>query len=131
MQFTIPTELSLFFDVVTTNFMPKRGYSILFRTKNTLLFTDYLNLYFKFEMILFYRLGGVSIGSLIGALWAVHRDFEKMKKLAEEWFEMIHYDYLGHASNLTYPYISVFTGDYFNTTVKRTLGKFVQLYIKF
>ena len=126
MQFTIPTELSLFFDVVTTNFMPTREYSILFHTKNTLLlFTDYL------KMILFYRLGGVSIGSLIGALWAVHRDFEKMKKLAEEWFEMIHYDYLGHASNLTYPYISVFTGDYFNTTVKRTLGKFVQLYIKF
>jgi predicted acylesterase/phospholipase RssA len=74
-------------------------------------------------IISFYRVGGVSIGSLIGALWAIHRDFNKMKKLAEDWFEMIHYDYLGHAGNLTYPYISLFSGDYFNTTVKRTVGK--------
>ena len=50
-----------------------------------------------------------------------------MKKLAEDWFEMIHYDYLGHAGNLTYPYISVFSGDYFNTTVKRTVGKLQDL----
>ena len=70
------------------------------------------------------RVGGVSIGSLIGALWAIHRDFDKMKTLAKEWFEMIHYDYLGHLGNLTYPYISIFSGDYFNTTVKRTLGEF-------
>ena len=81
-------------------------------------------------IISFYRVGGVSIGSLIGALWAIHRDFNKMKKLAEDWFEMIHYDYLGHAGNLTYPYISVFSGDYFNTTVKRTVGKFYDLYSK-
>ena len=51
-----------------------------------------------------------------------------MKKLAEDWFEMIHYDYLGHAGNLTYPYISLFSGDYFNTTVKRTVGKLQDLY---
>ena len=53
-----------------------------------------------------------------------------MKKLAEDWFEMIHYDYLGHAGNLTYPYISLFSGDYFNTTVKRTVGKLHDLYSK-
>jgi lysophospholipid hydrolase len=50
-----------------------------------------------------------------------------MKKLAEDWFEMIHYDYLGHAGNLTYPYISVFSGDYFNTTVKRTVGETIMI----
>ena len=73
------------------------------------------------------RVGGVSIGAMVGGLWGIHRNFEKMKTQAEKWFDMIGSETLGHLLNLTYPHVSPFTGDYFNTTVKRTLGENVMI----
>ena len=73
------------------------------------------------------RVGGVSIGAFIGGLWAIHRDYFKMKEHAEEWFGMIAHDYWGHICNITYPFVTVFTGDYFNSTLKKTLGENIMI----
>ena len=73
------------------------------------------------------RLGGVSIGAFIGGLWATHRDYAKMKTLAEEWMLVIKHDYFGHICNATYPYNSPFTGDFFNSTLKKTLGESIMI----
>ena len=73
------------------------------------------------------RVGGVSIGAFIGGLWATHRDYAKMKILAEEWMLVIKHDYFGHICNVTYPLNSPFTGDFFNSTLKKTLGESIMI----
>ena len=73
------------------------------------------------------RIGGVSIGSFIGGLWAIHRNFDKVESLAKEWFALIKYGYIGHIKNFTYPHNSMFTGDYFNDTVKKIIGEHIMI----
>ncbi len=73
------------------------------------------------------RVGGVSIGAMVGGLWATHRNLAKVKQLANEWFGMIAYEKLGHIWNMTYPLVSPFTGEFFNFSVKKTMGETVMI----
>ena len=84
---------------------------------------DLTKMYFYFTD----RIGGVSIGSFIGGLWAIHRNFDKVESLAKEWFALIKYGYIGHIKNFTYPHNSMFTGDYFNDTVKKIIGEHIMI----
>ena len=67
------------------------------------------------------RVAGVSIGSLMGALWCQDRDISKVTvkarsvcfKLGQKWRMVL---------DLTYPYSSLMTGFSFNSTIEEQLG---------
>ena len=67
------------------------------------------------------KVGGVSIGAFMGALWAIHRDIEEMTVKSRKWFyNMTRYSGL---LDLTYPMTSLFTGGYFNWTLTETFDR--------
>lgn len=67
------------------------------------------------------KVGGVSIGAFMGALWAIHRDIDEMTAKSRKWFyNMTRYSGL---LDLTYPMTSLFTGGYFNWTLTETFDK--------
>ena len=67
------------------------------------------------------RVAGVSIGSLMGALWCQERDITKVTvkarsvcfKMGQKWRMVL---------DLTYPYTSLMTGFSFNSTIEEQLG---------
>lgn len=77
------------------------------------------------------KVGGVSIGAFMGALWAIHRDIDEMTAKSRKWFyNMTRYSGL---LDLTYPMTSLFTGGYFNWTLTETFdkGNFTFFYLSF
>ena len=71
------------------------------------------------------KLGGVSIGAFMGSLWSIHRDINKVTEKSKKWFySMTRYVAL---FDLTYPITSLFTGRYFNWTLKETFGREIQI----
>ncbi|XP_023346328.1 neuropathy target esterase sws [Eurytemora carolleeae] len=71
------------------------------------------------------KVGGVSIGAFMGALWAIHRDIDEMTAKSRKWFyNMTRYSGL---LDLTYPMTSLFTGGYFNWTLTETFDKEIQI----
>merc|ERR1719509_221343 len=67
------------------------------------------------------KVGGVSIGAFITALWATHRDLEEINERAKVWFGKMH-NWRG-ALDLTYPITSIFKGTYFNTGTIEALSE--------
>ncbi len=67
------------------------------------------------------KLGGVSMGALVGGLWASQRDMTHVVQKAR-----VYFGYLiskSGAWDLTYPITSLFAGHYFNWTLKHTFGE--------
>ncbi|KAK7504501.1 hypothetical protein BaRGS_00004367 [Batillaria attramentaria] len=63
--------------------------------------------------------GGTSMGSFIGALWAEERSFPRFNIRAREWsFKMT--SIWKKVLDLTYPYTSMFTGGSFNESIEDT-----------
>lgn len=63
--------------------------------------------------------GGTSMGSFIGALWAEERQFPKFNIRAKEW-SMKMTSIWKKVIDLTYPYTSMFTGSSFNEAIEST-----------
>ncbi|BFZ05565.1 hypothetical protein BsWGS_08604 [Bradybaena similaris] len=61
--------------------------------------------------------GGTSIGSFIGALWAEERNFVRFKQRAREW-SMVMNSWWKKIWDLTYPFSSMFTGWAFNESIE-------------
>jgi len=71
------------------------------------------------------KVGGVSIGAFMTALWSMHRDFGHVTTKASQWFyNMTRYVGL---LDLTYPATSLFTGGYFNWTLTQTFPDEAQI----
>lgn len=66
------------------------------------------------------KVGGVSIGAFMGALWGAHRDLNVMTARCRQWFTNM-CRYVG-LLDLTYPITSLFAGNYFNWTLTETFG---------
>jgi hypothetical protein len=66
------------------------------------------------------KLGGVSIGAFMCALWGAHRDLNVMSARCRGWFTNM-CRYVG-LLDLTYPITSLFAGNYFNWTLTETFG---------
>jgi len=67
------------------------------------------------------KVGGVSIGAFMGALWSIHRDINFVSNKSKQWFyNMTRYVGL---FDLTYPITSIFSGRYFNWTLKETFDQ--------
>ncbi|XP_076455375.1 patatin-like phospholipase domain-containing protein 7 isoform X2 [Babylonia areolata] len=64
-------------------------------------------------------IGGTSMGSFIGALWAEEREFPKFNIRAKEW-SMKMTSLWKKVLDLTYPYTSMFTGSSFNEAIEST-----------
>ena len=62
------------------------------------------------------RLGGTSIGAFMGGLWALHRDFARVWSASEDWFRFMTEPL--NLLDLTYPIVSLFSGGYFNQSIK-------------
>jgi lysophospholipid hydrolase len=73
------------------------------------------------------RIGGVSIGAFIGGLWATHRDRSSLATLAKEWFLIIHNEWWNHIMDFTYPSTALFSGDFFNWSVKKVVGENIMI----
>jgi lysophospholipid hydrolase len=69
------------------------------------------------------RVGGVSIGSFVGGLWSSCRDVAAVTQRARHWFDLVGNRWLKPLLDFTYPTTSLFTGDYFNWTVKEVFGE--------
>jgi lysophospholipid hydrolase len=61
--------------------------------------------------------GGTSIGSFMGALWADEMDYDNFVRRAQEWSKGMTY-YASQAFDITYPVTSMFTGDFFNRSIQ-------------
>ncbi|KAL8574962.1 hypothetical protein ACOMHN_064494 [Nucella lapillus] len=64
-------------------------------------------------------IGGTSMGSFIGALWAEERQFPKFNIRAKEWAIKMT-SIWKKVIDLTYPYTSMFTGSSFNEAIEST-----------
>ncbi len=69
------------------------------------------------------HVGGVSIGALIGGLWANTRDITATTQRAREYFMLLAYPGMHILWDFTYPRTSLFTGTYFNWTLSSTFGQ--------
>ena len=68
------------------------------------------------------RVGGVSMGALVGGLWGISRDITEVTQKARRYFDILGNRWLGPALDLTYPITSLFCGKYFNWTLTETFG---------
>lgn len=66
-------------------------------------------------------IGGTSIGSFMGALWAEEMEFESFYRRSHQW-AMNMTSYLKQIIDLTYPLTSMFTGRQFNQTIEDVFG---------
>lgn len=66
-------------------------------------------------------IGGTSIGSFMGALWAEDNDYEKFCGKAREWSKKMT-SYYRQVLDLTYPFTSMFTGRAFNQAIEEVFG---------
>lgn len=69
------------------------------------------------------KLGGVSIGAFVGGLWGSSRDMVLMTQKARSYFDLLGNRWLGPIMDFTYPHVSLFTGSYFNWTLRETFGE--------
>ena len=67
-------------------------------------------------------IGGTSIGSFMGALWAEENNYERFEKRAREW-SLSMTSYYRQALDLTYPVTSMFTGSAFNKSIETIFGQ--------
>lgn len=65
--------------------------------------------------------GGVSIGSFVGGLWAMEKNITTVTQKAREWSKKMTQWYR-QILDLTYPVTSIFTGKDFNHTIYSTFG---------
>ena len=65
------------------------------------------------------KVGGVSIGALVGGLYSISRNVRHTEEKTLEFFEMQTWR---HFLDLTYPVTSITTGHYFNYTVRKIFG---------
>lgn len=65
--------------------------------------------------------GGVSIGSFVGGLWAMEKNITTVTQKAREWSKKMTQWYR-QILDLTYPVVSIFTGKDFNHTIYSTFG---------
>ncbi|XP_050441500.1 neuropathy target esterase sws-like [Adelges cooleyi] len=65
--------------------------------------------------------GGVSIGAFMGAIFSSEKDVLQMIRKARLWAKTMTY-WWRHIMDVTYPVTSVFTGQYFNSTLISTFG---------
>ncbi|KAL0276282.1 UNVERIFIED_CONTAM: hypothetical protein PYX00_003887 [Menopon gallinae] len=65
--------------------------------------------------------GGVSIGSFVGGLWAMEKNMTTVTQKAREWSKKMTQWYR-QILDLTYPVTSIFTGKDFNHTIYSTFG---------
>ena len=68
------------------------------------------------------KIGGVSMGALVGGLWSQYRDYPTISQKTRLYFEYLGNSYVGPLLGLTYPLTSLFTGKYFNWTLTDTFG---------
>ena len=71
------------------------------------------------------KVGGTSIGAFMSGLWSLHRDIAKVSAKSELWF-----DWMTQPINLldlTYPITSLFSGRYFNNSIKRTFPESINI----
>ena len=66
-------------------------------------------------------IGGTSIGSLMGALWAEEMNYDRFYERSREWAIKMTY-YGRQIVDLTYPVTSMFTGKAFNTAIEEVFG---------
>jgi lysophospholipid hydrolase len=66
-------------------------------------------------------IGGTSIGSFMGALWAEENNYERFEKRARDW-SISMTSYFRQALDLTYPVTSMFTGSAFNKSIEGVFG---------
>lgn len=66
-------------------------------------------------------IGGTSIGSFIGALYADELDYDKMDERAKKWCNRMT-SYASQVLDLTYPFTSMFSGYAFNKTIEDAFG---------
>jgi len=64
------------------------------------------------------KVGGVSIGAFMTGLWALHRNIGNVSSKSQEWFEWMTNPI--NLMDLTYPITSLFSGAYFNSSIKTT-----------
>jgi len=72
------------------------------------------------------KVGGVSIGAFVTALWAIHRNIEEVNERSKKWFKMM----VGNTSailDLTYPITALFKGAYFNRTILETFSASIDI----
>jgi len=72
------------------------------------------------------KVGGVSIGAFVTALWAIHRNMEEVNELSKKWFKMMNGD-LSAVLDITYPITSLFKGAYFNKTILATFSDSIDI----
>lgn len=66
-------------------------------------------------------IGGTSIGSFMGALWAEEMNYDRFYERSREWAKKMTY-YGRQIVDLTYPVTSMFTGKAFNTAIEEVFG---------
>jgi len=66
------------------------------------------------------RVGGVSMGALVGGVWCWTRDLVDMANRSRAYFDKLAGAGLGALFDMTYPTTSIFTGAYFNWTLSST-----------
>ena len=66
-------------------------------------------------------IGGTSIGSFMGALWAEEMNYDSFYERSREWSKKMTY-YGRQIVDLTYPVTSMFTGKAFNTAIEEVFG---------
>ena len=62
------------------------------------------------------KVGGVSIGAFMSGLWSLHRDLASVSQSCGVWFEFMQKK--SNLMDLTYPITSLFSGVYFNGSIK-------------
>ncbi|ESN98891.1 hypothetical protein HELRODRAFT_67348 [Helobdella robusta] len=72
-------------------------------------------------------IGGTSIGSMVGAVWASETQYFQFFNTLQSWCKNKVGKMLFLAGDLTYPYTSFFTGRNFNNIVRETLGDSVAI----
>jgi lysophospholipid hydrolase len=71
------------------------------------------------------KVGGTSIGAFMSGLWALHRDIDTVSEKSENWFHWMTQPI--NLLDLTYPITSLFSGKYFNNSIKTTFPETINI----
>ena len=71
------------------------------------------------------KVGGVSIGAFMSGLWSLHRDLATVSQSCGVWFEFMQKK--SNLLDLTYPITSLFSGAYFNWSIKEAFPEEISI----